>query len=246
MARSFPGTNGNLFTVGDVAPMDITGLYLTLAAWVKKSAAGGNQFVLTKDNGTTPGGQWRITCGGATEGLVYDSGGFDQIIGATTIPVGQWHHIALVKEGTGAGALRCYLNGKLDGSATSNRTIQNTASAVVIGNRAANDTPMNGHLAHIAAWASSLTPFEIMLLAQGASPLSIQPRRLSGYWPLEDYPGSPAGGAVDLTQYRSNGTLSGSVGYVPGPYLPYLLPGHFEIPKFIQASVHHQYQVVSV
>lgn len=219
MARSFPGTNGNFFSVGDVAPMDITGVHLTIAAWVRKSADGGNQWVISKENTTAAQTAWRLTCTTVVESIIADGAGFDQVAGANTIPVGQWHHIAVVKEGTGAAAMRAYLDGRLDGVATSNRSIQNNALSAVIGNRSSNDTPMNGHLAHIAIWAASLTADELLALARGASPLSIQPRRLNGYWPLEEYPSSPAAGALDLTQYRSNGTITGSLPYVPGPWL---------------------------
>lgn len=224
MARLFPGANGNTLTVGDTAAVDVTGLHLTLAAWVMKLAAGGNQFVLTKDSGITSTAQWRLTCGGGAEGLVYDSGGFDQAAGATTVPVGQWHHIAFVKDGTGAGAVRVYLDGKLDGSATSNRTIKNTATAVVIGNRAANDTPMNGLIAHAAVWNAALRNDELIELARGALPLRVRLGNLRGYWPLEDHSGR------DLSAFNSPATLAGTVTVRPGPFLPNLGDQSIKLP----------------
>lgn len=222
MARVFPGSNGNYLptSVADPSVLDITGVYLTLCAWVKKANTGVSTWVISKENASPTSSQYRLTCSTVVEGIVCDAGGFDQVAGATTIPVGSWHHIAVVKDGTGTGSYRAYLDGKLDGVATSTRTIQNTALQIYIGTRGGDGVSMNGALAHVAAWPVALDHAEIYRLATGALPNEIQPRRLAGYWPLDDYLSSPAGGANDLGPSRVYTSMTGAVTYTSGPTLP--------------------------
>jgi concanavalin A-like lectin/glucanase superfamily protein len=185
MSRDFPGTNGNYLEIGDVAAIDITGTALTLAAWVRPDVASGNKWILAKDHNTISISQYRLFIQANKAGItVYDGGSFDSIEGVTSVPTTAWSHLCGVKNGTGVGALKIFLNGLEDGSVTSNRTIQNSTQPLRIGNRGSNDVPFDGQIAECAIWDVPLNAAEIAALAEGVNPLLIRPANLKGYWPL--------------------------------------------------------------
>ena len=189
MARDIPGTNGNYLSVGDASAIDITGTALTIACWIRPDTIGGFALVIAKDGGVDAtriqyrlsvdvSGTARIT------GAIGDSSNVDSATGATTVTTSVWHHAALVKNGTGAGALKIYLDGVQDASVTSNRSMQNRSEGLRFGNRETNDRPFDGRIAEVGVWNVALTGPEVASLALGYPPSSIQASNLKGYWQL--------------------------------------------------------------
>ena len=215
MPRSFPGSIGNYLNVGTPAAVDITGTRMTMSAWVKPPLTGfGNQQVACKFGNGLVDLQYSLQMGnpGLVAFAIADgAGGADGATGVTEMRVNRWGHIAGIKDGTGANAIRAYANGKLDGTATSNLVIATDPSPFRIGTRS-NDggsNQYNGHIAHLAIWADVLTDYEIYLLSMGVSPLAIRSQTIRGYWPLNDY--GTSGQARDLSPYNNTASMTGAV-----------------------------------
>lgn len=140
---------------------------------------------------------------------VGDSGGNDQASASSQMSAGTWKHHAMRKNGTGAGALAVFTNGSSVATATSNRTIQNTANSLFIGQRSDNNaiTAFDGRLAEVGIWDVALSDAEIAALATGVSPLLIRPANLKGYWPVYGS-GSPE---ADLSGNGNNATITGTL-----------------------------------
>jgi hypothetical protein len=216
MARDFSGANA--LTGATKTPLEITGTAFTVAAWIfLDSLTSTNQNILRK---ISQGYILDIETTNVLRGVVLDGPVSFEIVNGNVLPTGAWTHVAVVKDGTGAGALRLYKNGALDGSATSNKSAAQDGSGIRIGGGS-----LDGKIAEGAVWAEALSVPNIARLAQGFSPLLIRPQVLRGYWPLTR--------SADEPDYMSGATVSvsGTVGkadhpriIVPRPaiYTPYL------------------------
>lgn len=208
MARDWPGTNGNSLSAADAPSFDITGTALTLAAWVRPDAVASNHWVVCKEGGAAGTIQYRLAIQTSkVVGAVGDAGSTDTVAGATNVSTGAWHHAALVKNGTGAGALRCFLDGAQDGSATSNVSIGDLAQALRIGNRNDNNTPFDGLIAEVAIWAAALSADEIASLADGFDPRLVHPYDLRLFVPIHGQ-NSPENDLMRGVALTVNGTLN--------------------------------------
>jgi len=224
MSRDFPGTNSNYLDAGDVAAIDITGTALTVHAWIRPDALSGVPRIVGKWGATLGVRQYLldIQTGGQVRAFVADAGGNDPANGVTVLSIGVWQAVALRKNGTGGDALQAFLNGVLDGTVTSNRSIQNTTSGLRFGNDVGNANPFDGLIAEVGIWDVALTDAEIASLAKGFSPLLVRPQNLKGYWPLWGT-GSPE---RDYSGLGSHATVTGTVnaGNKHPPVMPFVLP----------------------
>lgn len=221
MSRDFPGATTDYLSLGDVAALDITGTALTLAAWIRPDAVVSRAIIAKYDNaGTQATKQYMLDLGSGSVIVmrVDDGAGEDVAVGTTVLTAGSWYAVAGVKNGTGADALKVYLNGTQEASATSNRTIQNTATGVTIGRYADAGGAFDGRIAEAGVWNVALTAAEIAALAKGVSPLLVHPGNLKGYWPIWGI----ASPEADLSGNANNPTINGSLpvaDHAPvGPY----------------------------
>jgi len=209
VARDFPGTAGNYLDAGDVSAIDITGTALTIAVWAFPDNLN-DRMLIAKDGGGANTIQYRIWHANGSVQMQFDIGdstNFDNASGGS-ITTGAWQHFALVKNGTGAGALKGYKNAGEVASGTSNRTIANQAATLRFGGRSADGFgPFDGKLADIGIWDAALTVAELSALAKGVSPLFVRPANLKGYWPMWGV-GSPE---ADLSGNANNATVTGTV-----------------------------------
>lgn len=133
-----------------------------------------------------------------------NSGGTDQTAFRGQYDTGDWEHCVAVFASTTSRT--AYLNG----TAGSINTSSNTASglnSILIGSRysgGARGAFHNGHIAHVAVWNVALSGAEIMSLAGGANPQSVQLANLVFYAPLAN------GEAKDIITNTSL-TVSGAV-----------------------------------
>ncbi len=211
MSRNLPGTNENGFQIGDVSAIDITGTALTISAWVKPSNHDSDDNVVGKrgDDGNQIQYQLAMTSSGFLLSQIGDSGNADVATGGTVVPLNVWSHVALVKNGTGSGAVKLYLNAVEDASITSNRSIQNRSENLHLGkNTGGGWAAMTGLLAEVVIWDASLSLSEIQDLYEGAGPLSIKTANVKGYWPLY-------GTASPETDLSGNGNNASIIGTVP-------------------------------
>lgn len=206
MSRDIPGASGNYLSVSDVAAIDITGTALTVCCWINLDVNNATQDVVAKYGSSPLQYLLRINNSGQLSVFIGD-GGNDNAVGGTTIGTGSWKHVALRKNGTGAGALKGYLNGVEEATATSNRSIADTSNPLTFGAAGDDTDQVNGRIAEVAIWNIALSPAEIAQIAAGKSPLSIQPANLKGYWPLYGNV-SPE---TDLSGSGNNATIVGTV-----------------------------------
>lgn len=223
MARAFPGSGTNYYNVGDVAPIDITGTALTVACWHKPTTTPG-QSIVAKSNAAGTNSQYDLQLlSNVVRFFIGNAGGgsIDAVSGATTVTTGAWHHLCGVKNGTGAGALKVYLDGAQDGSGTSNLTIANSTQPLRFGTASDLTTcQTNGPLAEIAIWDVALSAAEIAALAKGVSPLLIRRDHLKGYWPLYAVGSTEA----DLSGGASPASLTGTINAADHAPVGRLLP----------------------
>lgn len=221
MARDFPGNAANYLAATDVASVDVTGDYLTILAWVRPDVVNTDQAVASKYDGPTQTEHQyilRLDTSGFVRGYIGDAAGDDFVVGVTALRAGIWQTIGMRKAGTGANALNVYLNGNLTGSATSNKSIQNTATDFRIGKTSNTGIqPWDGLIAHVAIWNVGLSDDEIRAFARGVSPLQIRRRNLRAYWPLDDYGAS--GQARDAIEAQTTLSMTGAVPLAPFPYI---------------------------
>lgn len=210
MSRDFPGTASNYLSIGDAAAIDITGTALTVAAWVRPDTTSGLHFIASKgiDSGNVQYNLYQNAA--AIQFAIGDATSNDDLGVAAQVSSGSWQHFTGRKNGTGAGAQELFKNGVSVGTGTSNRTIQNTAQNLFIGQRSDNNavTAFDGLIAEVAIWNVALSNSNILSLGSGASPLGINPGNLKGYWRL-------AGTASPEPDSSGSGNSASIVGTVP-------------------------------
>lgn len=234
MSRDFPGTNTNYLNLGgNPTGLNILGTALTIHAWIKPNTLGTHIFSkdVTGDRQYVLGSN---TVSGRSEHVVGNGVSTTDVCNGTIdIPIGSWSSIGMVKVGTGAGAFRSFLNGALDNAITSNVSIGQSDATTAIGARNGTSAFFNGEIAEVSVWAASLTDGEMFALGKGASPLTIRPLSLRGYWPLW----GTASPERDYSEVPNSATVTGTVpaGATHPPVMPFIPPhipsdfGGFEV-----------------
>jgi Concanavalin A-like lectin/glucanases superfamily len=228
MARDFPGTAGNYFDLGDV--VDITGTALTVACWVRPDSTLNYDWWVSKEDGIA-NIQYALAgvgeIGGASTGTAQFRIGSPSVINAvataTSLGTGVWKHLAGVKNGSGAGALKIYLNGVQDGSVADTLVIGHLGTPLRFGTRGNDDiVQADGRLAEVGIWDAALSVAEILALAKGTSPGQVRPLSLKGYWPLFGFP-TPE---LDRSSGKHVANLTGTVPQVAhapvAPHYPFV------------------------
>jgi hypothetical protein len=138
----------------------------------------------------------RTGADGTLLGIRARSGGSGGAVTGTDISTATWYHLAMVRES--ATALKLYLNGVLDATATQDITGRSAVTRMEIGAESSSDSnPFNGRIAAIKAWSTALTLAEVV----NEIP-TILPRKFSnlyGWWPC--FPGA----TERLRDYSGNG-----------------------------------------
>lgn len=209
MARSFNGTTDkiNCGHGSSLNPMR----NFTIAGW-GNSTGTSDDFILARDDG---GAQRKFAFGKVSNKLYMDSGNGVPFSGVgPTISINTWYHYcSVVVSNTGnPGIAYGFLNGTFVATGSMGAIISATSTDLLIGNRGDGAVPFGGNIAHVAMWSTNISAGEVVLLASGVRPNSIQPLSLVGYWPLFGIP-SPE---PDLSQFGNNGTLTGT-GFAADP-----------------------------
>lgn len=208
MSRSFPGTNSNYLSVGDVASIDITGTELTISAWLKVTASAVSRFICSKETESSANGQYALYVGATTEKLQFrisdNVPNADAVASANIVPAGVWCHVCGRKT---SGLLGVFINGILDAQVASAKSIANSANSFILGNRQANNTPYLGLMAEVAVWNAALSDAEVAALAKGMSPYHFRRNNLRHYSSLLGV----ATPEADQSGYVANLALTGSV-----------------------------------
>ncbi len=166
----------------------VTAFPATLVAWSKKSALSVSaQQIAEVNNGTTTH-YFRIQWAGGSDAAVATrndaTGGNSATTVATAADITTWHHVAGIF--TSSTATSVFLDGaSKDASGATSRTPTGLAN-IRIGTNASSASDYSGRIGHVALWNIALADADVVLLAAGANPLTIQAANLVAYWPMTD------------------------------------------------------------
>lgn len=195
MAVRFDAAADRLLRTTDL--LDFNSTYSWMA-WVQivTDLNAQSTFIALNDNNVNNIDIIRTATNGTQLQLRCSIAGVGTNIAGTDIGVGNWNHIAMVRESQTS--LKMYLNGALDGTATDNMTGRTSALRMEHGAiRTTNVQNSDSRVYAIKAWSAALTLAEIQL-----EQYSIRPRRLSNlyaYWPCRP------GATERLKDYSGNG-----------------------------------------
>ena len=134
----------------------------TFAMWADTFHDGGWAWYFVNK---TSGGSIRTMIGAAGNNEKFHFDGTSDIANNPVLPVGQfsgWKHYVCVREGTGSGQFKLYINGALIGSITNNKSYTTDGTSGYIG---ANDTsePINAKIATFRTYNNkALTAEEVL------------------------------------------------------------------------------------
>lgn len=210
MSRDMPATTGNDIRVPDGTDVDVTGTALTIGIWAWPDTTGTDKVLAGKVGfaGSQQAYWLQYTAANKASFAISNGTTGEDAIGATSLSTSGWNHVVGVKNGTGAGAIRVYLNGVVDGTDTSNVSIQNNTATLDIGRLYDTGFWMfDGRLANLVLFDAALSADEVVALYRGISPFKIRPGALRGFWPLWGL-GSYE---PDVSRTNNNGTVNGTV-----------------------------------
>lgn len=190
---SFNGSVGNsaYFTSnGDSADYNLTSNDVTMGAWIKttQTALAGVYFIRQS---TAPGNdffEFDINNAGAggTNKVRFAVGGVAALVSNTIINDGNWHFIVGISRNSGNTDL--YVDGKLENTSSSARTVTNANKEVRLGNNIGADQPYVGTIDEPFVTALALSPAQIKHMYE------------VGYRALQGHSASLGGGAADKNQ----------------------------------------------
>jgi len=157
------GGNGNFITVGNEPQFDFTGNF-TVALWMRASALGGAWAQLVGKGDSS----WSVDRAGNRNTLQFTtwSPQFDELIGSTNVADDQWHHVAIVYDGS---SKVLYVDGQVDASKPFVQTLRTNDVPVTLGRNAEFTAgEYAGSLDDVRIFSRALTIGEIQaILAEG-------------------------------------------------------------------------------
>lgn len=162
-AASFDGVN-DYIAIPNSASTNISGNALTLSMWINpQPLASGDSVVIGKFWNTTmtsPYYQYGLELGGGnrTDFFVGTSSGQRGANGGTTLPFGQWTHLAITFDGA---QVRTYVNGTLVNTQALSATITARGNAMNIGADASLAQFFHGMIDDLRIYNRVLTPAQI-------------------------------------------------------------------------------------
>ncbi|OZV69682.1 LamG-like jellyroll fold domain-containing protein [Winogradskyella aurantia] len=149
----FDGTEG-FIDMGD--HLDLNSVGFTLSVWVKTEASGsGITSILSKrDVAFQRGYDLRLLADNRIQ-IIWKNGSSEVLISRSKLPDNEWHHIAVVYNGT---LVSIYVDGILDTSDTKTPPIPTTESFII--GAAGTDAPFQhfkGHLDEVRLWRKALS-----------------------------------------------------------------------------------------
>jgi hypothetical protein len=163
-AVEFTGGSTEILSIADNVSLSVTG-NLALVAWVRPTSVSGDNGIVGKSDGGAASNRsyYLYLNEGNLKAKISPSGsGSAQPVGATTLSINTWYHVALVYNGTD---IRLYLNGALD-SGTDNPMsyesgIYDSNAPFAIGRRGDGTDYFDGQIDELAVFNRALTADEI-------------------------------------------------------------------------------------
>ncbi len=131
----------------------------TVEAWIKTSVTN-NEIVSWGLNQNSK--KWIVRVNGSGELRAEVAGGY--IIGTTDIADDQWHHVAVVLDGSDVTDIQLYVDGTLESISSSQNiaiNTENTTSGNVTIAHGHNNTYFDGNIDNIRIWSAALSPATI-------------------------------------------------------------------------------------
>jgi hypothetical protein len=185
-ALTFDGSDDNLVIADHADLRPNTGI--TLAAWVNPTASTGNwEFIIAKEGAETDF-LLALSTSNEIHGRFYTDGiNWHDFTTVTTIPYGQWSHVAVTYDNAD---LKVYVNGSVVHSDTWNETLTmgGTNTPVTIGMRGDNALYFYGQIDEASIWNRALTPTEMGHLMNFNS--AAAGSGMMGYWQMNEGSGT--------------------------------------------------------
>ena len=214
MAYDFDGTNDKI-AHGDIAALDAFA-NATIAFWLRQNTWTSGEGIMGKGSGN-----WRIIQYPASAQFTFQDFGPSNARGETTttaIPVGEWHHVAVVFDGAGAAntdKLKIYVDGtsvSLTYTGTFGTTVgAATATALEVGTEHFGSSFGDITIAHLKIWSVSLTAGEVLQEVYSYLPQT-QKASLILWAPYDEF----GTAAADLSGQNNNGTIT-EAAIIDGP-----------------------------
>lgn len=191
----------------------------TIALWVNWDGGAAWQRIFDFGNDTT---QYMFLTPGSGAGtlrfvITTNGGGTEQILQTSALPVGQWRHVAVTRNGN---TTKLYTNGVVAASGTITIAPANFNSALnYIGKSQYPDPLFNGRLDELFIYNYALSDTEIVRLMNNLPPPPVTPTTLSTViagsamnfsWPLNYFGCRLESNSLSLTATSSWFTVSGS------------------------------------
>jgi hypothetical protein len=175
-ALLYDGVN-DFVQIPDSTSVRITN-FITVEAWIKRAVRGAQHSIVEKYDCTGGGYVLRVTSEDQLLFATLDNcGEFSLVTGATILQSNTWYHVAGLWNGS---ELRVYVNGTLDGAASSSRNPKTGTSPLRIGQRGNDGTFFAGVIDEVRLW--NVARSEAQLAANKDGCLSGTESGLAGYW----------------------------------------------------------------
>jgi len=172
---------------------------VTMEAWVNWSGGTGSSHVIFNNGDGSSSGYGLLLGAGDSYDLKLLCGGVGSSDSNTNLPIGEWHHVALVRN---SGTWEFYLDGIT--IALSSNLIPNTPSGIMsIGSNNLGTANFFGQIDEIRVWNTARTEAEIQ--ASSCKALSGTESGLVDYWQFEEGSGTTTN---DISGTGNDGTLT--------------------------------------
>jgi len=162
-AFSFDG-DGDYVSVGHDDSLNMTNA-ITVDAWIRPSGTGLNNGIILMKNYLKYGLIWLPGTGKITFSL--DIGGWADHLSTSTVPVGEWTHVAGTYDGSN---VKIYINGSLDATHPRTGSIATSTGNLTLGYRSGVDEYFYGLIDEVEIFNRALTANEIgAIYAAGSS-----------------------------------------------------------------------------
>ena len=209
-ALSFDGVDDHM-TIPDSPTLRLAGS-LTVALWVKRTGTGG--IIVIKESTGGSGDYWINNPG---DGTLWCSsyGGWGAANTGVSLPVGQWHHIALT---LAPNDLKCYVDGVLKATDTDTQGADGfgAATPIYLGRNIPGTSFFPGSIDDVRIYNRVLDGGEINVVKAGGTIAG----GLVGHWKLDEGAGTTAANSADsgviisttLSTYTYDDVAGGNLG----------------------------------
>ena len=156
---NFDPINGDYVDVEDHLDLNTTGF--TMSAWIKREAT--DITILSKRNsGFTTGYDLRIRSNQRLWARWYNGGSLQSIQSSVVIPASEWHHVAVIYDGTTA---TLYIDGVADTSAALSAPTATTESFFIgAGGKNTPNAFFDGNIDEVRVWDTALTAAQLRFI----------------------------------------------------------------------------------